>query len=389
MIKTEYIRNLNCNFVRVLLENQPDQKKYQYCILDRGGMKYLLRCSYKNIDGETYLYYDISSTQSVRQMFSEKCIRRDWMKDFFWSMQKLRLELNRFLLDERNIVWNPAHIFQDLEKNDFLYLYIPYYGQEGKLEEGFDKLLEFWVERIDYADEALVEFIYHAYEQYMQAGQSYLEKQIFDDFKKVDEKQTQPIIKADNLTAQSEAGEDMLPPEDVYAGKLEAHEEQSTQKRGIRFFFEERKRKQEQRNSYREEMRKMINGYAVCEESEYGKKTKTNVEKEEEFGKTIYIEEKEETLQGLYTERGELVIRLEKFPFVLGKRREDADYVLSDYASSRVHARFIQENAEIYIEDLNSTNGTFKNGLRLQPYEKRRLEPEDVLRFGKSTFVYK
>ena len=84
-----------------------------------------------------------------------------------------------------------------------------------------------------------------------------------------------------------------------------------------------------------------------------------------------------------------MVIQLEKFPFVLGKRKEDSDFVLTDYSASRVHARFVEGEEGIYLEDLNSTNGTFKNGLRMQPYEKRKLEQEDTLRFGKSTYVFK
>ena len=34
-------------------------------------------------------------------------------------------------------------------------------------------------------------------------------------------------------------------------------------------------------------------------------------------------------------------------------------------------------------------NGTFKNGLRLQPYEKRRLEEDDEIRFGNLLFIYR
>lgn len=41
------------------------------------------------------------------------------------------------------------------------------------------------------------------------------------------------------------------------------------------------------------------------------------------------------------------------------------------------------------MEDLNSTNGTFKNGLRLNPYEKRKLEQGDELRFGQTEFIYR
>ncbi len=39
MIQTEYTRSANCNYERILLEEKPDEKKYQYCILSRGGIK--------------------------------------------------------------------------------------------------------------------------------------------------------------------------------------------------------------------------------------------------------------------------------------------------------------------------------------------------------------
>lgn len=287
----------------------------------------------------------------------------------------------------------------------------------------FEKLLDFWVERCNYEDEGLVEFIYHAYEQYMQIGQNYLERQIFEDFKRVLAKTPMTVGKEDPTLsgAKGDSGmpgdkKDPVRPggkgDPILHGDKEypiLHENQrdrkaaakeisedresktvdhSTEKRGMRLFFETRRRKQEEKNLYREEMRRMINGYAVCEEPQYDGKPDTCPE-QEEFGRTIYVDEEAEVTHGLYTDRGELVVRIDKFPFVLGKRREDVDYVLSDYTGSRVHARFIKEQEDIYIEDLNATNGTFKNGLRLQPYEKRKLAPEDTLRFGKSTYIYK
>lgn len=399
MIKTEYVRNLNRNYLRVMPESRPDYKRYQYCILSRGGIKYLLMCNCKNIDGEGYLDYDVSSSQNVKQMFSDKCIHREWMKAFFWGMQKMQQELTRFLLDERNIVWSPEYIFQDLERNDFLFLYLPYEGQEGCLEEDFEKLLEFWVEKIDYSDEVLSEFVYHAYEQYIGVGENYLEKQIFEDFKNLVENAPAAVGKTEektlpnvDKTSKASVKSDAVKSSALESSETPVQEENNPEKKGILSFLEGRKRKQEQKNIYREEMRRMINGYAVCEESVYGKMSEKE-EKDpihpEEYGRTIYIEETEAAARGLYTEKGELAVRLEKFPFVVGKRKEDADYVLSDYSASRVHARFAEEEDGIYLEDLNSTNGTFKNGLRMQPYEKRKLEPEDVLRFGKSTYVFK
>lgn len=59
MIQTEYIRNLNCNYERLLLEEKPEDNRYQYCILTRGGIRGVLPCSLRYINGASYLYYDI------------------------------------------------------------------------------------------------------------------------------------------------------------------------------------------------------------------------------------------------------------------------------------------------------------------------------------------
>ena len=80
MFSTEYVRNCNCNYMRVGLENKPEEKRYQYCILNRGGIRHLLSGSLRYINGEAYLYYDISSMQNVGQLFETKTIRRSWIK---------------------------------------------------------------------------------------------------------------------------------------------------------------------------------------------------------------------------------------------------------------------------------------------------------------------
>lgn len=418
-MKTEYIRNLNHNFAAILPEQEPDVRRYQYRILERGGLKYLLPCTYRNLEGRTYLYYDITSNQNVRQLFSGKCIDREWMKAFLWSMEKLYQELNRFLLDEQNIVWSPEYIFQNPEKHEFLYTYLPYEGQEGRLEEDFEKMLEFWTEKVDYEDEPLSEFVYYAYEKYAGLGLGYLEKQIFDDFARLEEprKDVSKKLSGSDLNAQNTSQPKVSGAEKPrsYTENIrdevswnnrkkeektmymkeseEGQEEKGEERRRILPFWESRKKKQEQKSSYREDVKRMINGYAVCEEGCYGnadeKMISRSGRKEEEYGRTIYIEEKEEITRGLYTEQGKLAVRLDKFPFVLGKKKEDTDYVLEDYSASRVHARLTEEEGSVFLEDLNSTNGTYKNGLRMLPYEKRQLEAEDVIRFGKTTFVFK
>ncbi len=390
MFATEYVRNCNCNYERVALPKKPEENRYQYCILSRGGIRYLLPCSLRYINGEAFLYYDISSTQNVVQMFAEKKINREWIKDFLWGVKQMDAELDRYLLENRNVIWNPEHIFQDLEKNDFFFLYMPYY--EG--ENGLDLLMDFWVEHVDYNDEPLVEFVYMVYERVRTVGVEYFDKQIHEDFLQLEKVKT--------VEKEKEAMVEQEEPKDAKHENISVQMEEAAYKevprRKIRFFWEWRRKKQSKKDEYRESLRQKINGapvYAVCEESTYGAEEKVaegmgDIDFAEEFGKTIYIEETMVSkVPGLYKLNGELVMELTKFPFVIGKKRENVDLVINDYSASRIHARITQEDGIFYLEDLNSTNGTFKNGLRLQPYEKRKLESGDELKFGNTEYTYK
>ena len=179
MMQTEYVRNLQNNYERILLEEEPGEQRYQYCILSRGGIKGLLPFGLRRINEQVYLYYDITSKQCVGHLFSEKPITREWLKDFMWSLKQIGQELDRFLLNDSNILWFPDQIYQDLEKNLFYFLYIPYWEREN----GFKNLLEFLVEHVDYEDEALVELVYKMYESYEKNQDAYLREQIYEDFR--------------------------------------------------------------------------------------------------------------------------------------------------------------------------------------------------------------
>ncbi len=452
MLQTEFIRSMHCNYERVLLDKQPEEKKYQYCILSRGGIKGLLPCSLRYLNGFAYLYYDITSKQSITQLYGKRCITREWLKDFMWSFSQLQTELGRFLLDERNVLWYPEQIFQDLESNIFSFLYIPYYEEENS----FLKFLEYLVEHLDYEDEVLVECVYKMYEQCERNGDVYLQAQIFEDAKLLNaEKYMEgPItqaakrlnrdysssmkmeyekegnrelkkttnakpenVKPENVKQENVKQENTIPekakqknakPENV---KLEnakpesavqqnaieqavrqgtVKQEDSIPKKGIRYLFDGKRRKNKgAREDYQRNMQLAMEGYAVAEEISYGQ---DNEEEEETFGRTVYIEEArnlQEVTRRLYTLDGRIIMQLTQETCTIGKKKDEVDLVLDDFSVSRMHARISWDKAEAYLEDLNSTNGTYKNGLRLQPYEKKKLEQGDEIRIGKVVLTYR
>lgn len=82
-------------------------------------------------------------------------------------------------------------------------------------------------------------------------------------------------------------------------------------------------------------------------------------------------------------------IELKRFPCTVGKMAGCVDHVLSDASVSRIHARFDRQGETILLTDMNSTNGTYKNGLRMQPQETVEIEPGDEVRFGSLNYCYR
>lgn len=384
MLDIEYVRSLNCNYERIRLDKMPEERRYQYSILGRCQIKGLLPCSLRYIDGRAYLYYDISSRQNVALLYGSRCITREWVRDFLWSLKHIQQELGRFLLDVNNVLWFPEQIFQELDNNVFSFLYVPYY--EG--EAGFMKLLEFWVEHIDYNDEVLVDCVYRMYEKMERNGDVYLQSQIFEDAECLENRELPELV----CTVVEEDGaeevrEEVLSAIPVIDVKEEGQvpEKERKAKKGIRGILEgKRGRGQRQRDDYRRSMQQAMAGYdhAVAEKSLY----------EGSYGQTMFFEDKSEIPRQphrLLTAEGKLLVNLERPSLSIGKKKEEVDLVLKDASVSRIHARITKEEEDIYLEDLNSTNGTFRNGQRMLPYEKKKLEEGDEIRFGKVVFIFR
>ncbi|MCM1064629.1 MAG: FHA domain-containing protein [Eubacterium sp.] len=376
MLQTEYVRNLHCNYERLLLDRKPEDTRYQYCILSRGGIKGLLPCSLRYIDGSAYLYYDISSKQSIVQLFENRVITREWLRDFMWSYRQIQQELDRFLLDEHNVIWYPEQVFLDLDNRVFSFMYVPYYQQEN----GFGKLVDFWVEHIDYEDEVLVGFVYRVYDQLEKSGDVYLQGQIFED--------------AAVLERKEEEKPKLPETPDTVAAEREPQQTDGErgQKKKLFGIFEGKKKNKEIRADHLRTMQEAMSGYAVAEDTVYECRERETEGQDTEYGRTVYVDETPDSAKlthRLYSSQGQLLADFDKDIFSIGKKKEEVDLVLEDMSVSRMHARIIKQGMEIYLEDLNSTNGTFKNGLRLQPYERKKLEREDEIKCGNVTVIFR
>lgn len=126
-------------------------------------------------------------------------------------------------------------------------------------------------------------------------------------------------------------------------------------------------------------------------ETSFQAKAAAIAQSEEGYGNTIFYDESKLAEYKLYAmdRKNKQHIELKKFPCTVGKMAGCVDYVLSDNSVSRIHARFDREGERVLLTDMNSTNGTYRNGLRMQPQETVEIEAGDEIRFGNLNYCYR
>lgn len=109
------------------------------------------------------------------------------------------------------------------------------------------------------------------------------------------------------------------------------------------------------------------------------------------YGNTIFFDGNKIAENKLYAmdRRNKQHIELKQFPCTIGKMAGCVDYVLADNSVSRIHAKFERQGDRVLLTDMNSTNGTYKNGLRMEPQETVEIEPGDEIRFGNLHYCYR
>lgn len=83
------------------------------------------------------------------------------------------------------------------------------------------------------------------------------------------------------------------------------------------------------------------------------------------------------------------VIKINSASFIIGKERAKVSYCVMDNTSvSRTHATINQRGGTAYIMDMRATNGTFVNGVRLNPGQEVALKNGDVILLADEEFTY-
>ena len=362
MIQKEYINSFQKNYIRSKIHKENEIKpRYQYQILAGRKLEGMLSASMHMHNGVHYLYYDISAKQSLSKWFIKEKINAAWMEKFANSLRTALWSMEQYLLDERNLILHPDCIFQDMEEENIFFLYYPYYAEEGKAD--MEEFLTFLVENADEGEPETIDALYAIFSKWEAMGEAFTAEQILYAWDKRKGESLKPV-------------EQDVPAMEISLQEDIAGEEVSLKKNLTEFLFG--------RHKFKKPENVAMESWEYCAEKP--------PEENERMERTTYMEvppEQEERKLYGNGKQNRKVISLDHLPLIIGKKSEKTDMVLADVSISRMHARLSEEEGKIYLEDLNATNGTFKNGVRLKPYEKVMLLKEDEIKLGKLSFTYR
>lgn len=331
-------------------EKMVNDDDYRVLMFKKNRLKRFAEFKINYINNSPVYYYEISSKQSLQHLFYSRKLLYDDIVKIVYGIQEAVDELGKYLLDTEYMILEPEKIFLDSETLEPEFCYCP--GNENGLLDGIRGLFRFFLNIIDNSDKKTVEFAYEIYCKSMRENFKF--DSIFESIGKC------------SIDVMEEAAEEQdFPQED---------RESTEGKKGI----------VQRIKDFLTRMFKEDRAYEEIEEE--NSRENTEMEAEENSG-TVLLEDVWECHR-LVAKDGESVIELAEFPCLIGKLAGKVNEVVHSEMVSRIHAEVVQEENQIYIMDMNSKNGTYVNGIRLSPYEKKILRPQDKVRFADMEYIY-
>lgn len=151
-METSYDKGLNrvCLYIDVEKEYEED---YQMIMMRRNEITGLLKVTGYGIEGSSRYIYEVTGLVSMAVLFENKTIAKQDIESFITGILKTLEEMKNYMLNPACLVLDPEYIF--CKKQAYYFCYLPCTGEE--LCESFHRITEYFVEKLDYEDEAGIE----------------------------------------------------------------------------------------------------------------------------------------------------------------------------------------------------------------------------------------
>lgn len=349
-MEVSYKRDLSSNYMILKGDDQCAQN-YEVHMITENRIYGFLPCICQNREKSAEYFYEITGRQSMQLLFERQKLGYEQLRTILKELS-LALEASaEYLLNMDHILLSPEFLYlsPDLKK-----LYLCYHpGYQKPIREAFLEWTEYLLSKLDKNDSRGIEFGYDLYQKSLESNFALSD-----------------ILKEQTETKEKEIKKDpVIVQEEILPVKTDLPEKNVLWKN----FFRKKSGKPK------------LEDY-VAEAELTGSNEKIFLKAEEKEGLTGFLAKEQQEglrLKSLNPDYPDMVVK--GSDFLVGKKKQEVDGYIASPVISRIHARITCENQEsgiYYIEDLNSTNGTWIDKKQLDPYSPVALTGGERLAFA-------
>lgn len=401
-----YERNLTGSFMKIAagIHAGLDEK-----LMLRRKLPGLLAVEKAYMDGEGQYWYNISGKQSLDMYCRVKEVDISFIEKLIMSICSEMEILEWNLIQTNCLMLDPELIFITNSNQEIIFTVYP--GGSGTIETEFQQLMEFLLTKVDHKDTQAVKAAYGIYEKTLLDGYSITD--IRDEIVRSRQNEgKKDVVEEPGVNGTEKVWKEENNQSVVLERKYEDHSDKKRKdgisKRANRKKKEEKKKEQK---AWISKLKKLLIEIGLLEEEETEKQVYESYHGSREClqdtrkpSKSAIVYPEEEIKTAVRPEyrptvclnsmtgktRGMLLYQgAEPYEDICVTKKmtrigygPDADIQIQADTISQLHARIDHDGETYYIEDLNSTNGTFVNDEPLAYKERRKLNSNDMIRFA-------
>ena len=373
-MKTEYLRTASNSYM-IIREAEYLFEPYELQMVLQNKIEHLLPMQIIIADGKTEYWYDVTGLQTLQQNMGLQAVNGTLIRRIMEELCGLKTELEEYFLQDTDIDYAPGMIFQSRSGQEIKFCYIPGYGTEHS--GGIKGLLEKILQHLDHSDADAVRIAYGLYDRcekndltladYYECLYGEAKKETDTEYEASDWEK--PLTDKETLREEKRWEEPEFEPLQV------------SRKKKHRFFHRDRKKAEDPSRSagkydwHPEEVRPVM----VAEPSVL-----------ENRGETVCFSTTDRKTVWELQYRGDGLeenLRIDTFPYRIGKYGGKVDGKLYAQTVSRMHAEITGNEGELFLTDYNSTNGTYLNGHLLSMNTPMPLHEGDHIIFATEEYV--
>lgn len=351
-MEVRYKRDLNSNYM-ILRDEEPSKESYEVRMVTENRIYGLLPCVSQKHEKMTEYYYEITGRQSMGLLFERRKLDCKQLKSFLRELERALEATKEYLLNPDHLILNPDSIYLHTQTEKIYLCYYP--GYTKSIRESFLELAEYLLGKLDKNDTEGIEFGYDLYQQALEPNFSLLE--VLRSY----------TVKEKEIVRFQEPSESAV-----------SVREEMLEKTGSWKSFFKKKSKKSQLEDYVAEADQMGSGSVLFlreqapAEVPYSRGEETSC---------LQAKKREGLLlKSKNPDYPDFEVRQENF--LIGKKKDSVDGCLPAPTISRIHARVTFDGTVYYLEDLNSTNGTWVDQIQLNPYELFMLKDGMAVTFA-------